>query len=73
MRNKEEIVYREKEKSGLNTAKVLIEALPYIQRLSGTKIVIKLGGNAILDEGLKKTINWFESNSHLYKHGRYNI
>ena len=53
MRNKEEIVYREKDKSGINTAKVLIEALPYIQRLSGTKIVIKLGGNAILDEGLK--------------------
>lgn len=53
MRNKEEIVYRGKDKSGINTAKVLIEALPYIQRLSGTKIVIKLGGNAILDEGLK--------------------
>ena len=53
MRNKEEIVYREKDKSGINTAKVLIEALPYIQRLSDTKIVIKLGGNAILDEGLK--------------------
>ena len=53
MRNKEEIVYRGKDKSGINTAKVLIEALPYIQRLSDTKIVIKLGGNAILDEGLK--------------------
>ena len=53
MRNKEEIVYRGKDKSGINTAKVLIEALPYIQSLSDTKIVIKLGGNAILDEGLK--------------------
>ena len=53
MRNKEEIVYREKDNSGINTAKVLIEALPYIQRLSDTKIVIKLGGNSILYEGLK--------------------
>jgi len=26
-----------------------------------------------LNEGLKETINWFESNSHLYKHGQYNI
>ena len=53
MRIKEEIDYREKDTSGINTAKVLIEALPYIQRLSDTKIVIKLGGNTILDEGLK--------------------
>lgn len=53
MRNKDEIVYRSKSKSGINTAKVLIEALPYIQRLSNTIIVIKFGGNAMLDDGLK--------------------
>lgn len=35
-------------------AKVLIEALPYIQRLSGKTIVIKYGGAAMLDEELKK-------------------
>ena len=37
-----------------NIAKVLSEALPYIQRLSGKTIVIKYGGNAMIDEALKK-------------------
>lgn len=36
-----------------NIANVLSEALPYIQRLSGKTIVIKYGGNAMVDEGLK--------------------
>ncbi len=53
MRKKEEIIYREIEKAGLNAANVLIEALPYIQRLADTKIVIKFGGNAMIDEKLK--------------------
>ncbi len=53
MRKKEEIIYREKDKSGLNAANILIEALPYIQRLADTKIVIKFGGNAMVDEKLK--------------------
>lgn len=34
-------------------AKVLTEALPYIQRFSGKTIVIKYGGNAMQDEQLK--------------------
>ncbi|MFT7234769.1 MAG: acetylglutamate kinase [Methylophagaceae bacterium] len=36
-------------------AKVLIEALPYIQRFSGKTIVIKYGGNAMVDEDLKNS------------------
>jgi len=37
----------------LNTAKVLSTALPYIQRFSGKTLVIKYGGNAMVDEELK--------------------
>ncbi len=36
-----------------NTAEILIEALPYIQRLDKKTVVIKYGGNAMVDEGLK--------------------
>ena len=35
------------------TASVLIEALPYIQKFHGKTIVIKYGGNAMIDEALK--------------------
>ena len=35
------------------TAKVLTEALPYIQSFSGKTIVVKLGGNAMVDRALK--------------------
>ena len=38
----------------MNVARVLIEALPYIRRFSGKTIVIKYGGNAMVDENLKK-------------------
>lgn len=34
-------------------AKILIEALPYIQRFHGKTIVIKYGGNAMIEEALK--------------------
>jgi acetylglutamate kinase len=34
-------------------ARVLIEALPYIQRFHGKTVVIKYGGNAMVDEALK--------------------
>jgi len=37
------------------TASVLIEALPYIQKFHGKTIVIKYGGNAMIDEGLKES------------------
>ena len=52
MKNKEEIISGTKNKSGANTAKVLIEALPYIQKLAGAIIIIKFGGNAMVDEKL---------------------
>ena len=35
-------------------ARVLIEALPYIQRFSDKTIVIKYGGNAMVDDSLKQ-------------------
>lgn len=34
-------------------AEVLIEALPYIQRFKGKTVVVKFGGNAMIDEALK--------------------
>ncbi|TQV62313.1 MAG: acetylglutamate kinase [Halothiobacillaceae bacterium] len=37
----------------LNTANVLVEALPYIQRLHDKTVVIKFGGNAMVDEALQ--------------------
>ncbi|MEM7018413.1 MAG: acetylglutamate kinase [Pseudomonadota bacterium] len=36
-----------------NIGKVLIEALPYIRQFSGKTIVIKYGGNAMVDDKLK--------------------
>jgi len=39
----------------LNIAHVLTEALPYIQRYQGKCIVIKYGGNAMVDEALKRS------------------
>jgi len=36
-------------------AQVLTEALPYIQRFKGKTLVIKYGGNAMVDEGLKNS------------------
>lgn len=39
--------------TALNVAKVLTEALPYIRRFSGKTIVIKYGGNAMVDDALK--------------------
>ena len=53
MKKKEEVILRDNSKVTPNTAKILIEALPYIQQLSGTTIVIKFGGNAMSDDALK--------------------
>jgi acetylglutamate kinase len=39
--------------SAMNVARVLTEALPYIQRFTGKTVVIKYGGNAMVDEALK--------------------
>ena len=40
----------------LQKAEVLIEALPYIQRLNRKIIVVKYGGSAMVDEELKKSV-----------------
>ena len=40
----------------INKANILIEALPYIQRLWGKTIVIKYGGNAMINEELKAAV-----------------
>ncbi len=40
-------------KSAHNVASVLAEALPYLQRLNNKTVVIKYGGNAMVDEKLK--------------------
>ena len=38
--------------SALNVAQVLTEALPYIQRFTGKTVVVKFGGNAMVDPAL---------------------
>ncbi len=40
----------------IKKAEVLIEALPYIQRLYGKTVVIKYGGNAMISEDLKNSV-----------------
>lgn len=37
-------------------ANTLVEALPYIRKFNGTKIVVKYGGSAMLDEQLKYNV-----------------
>ena len=37
-------------------AKVLAEALPYIQKYSGTTVVVKYGGNAMISEELREAV-----------------
>lgn len=37
-------------------AQTLIEALPYIRKFNGAKIVVKYGGSAMLDEELKQNV-----------------
>jgi acetylglutamate kinase len=39
----------------LNVAKVLTEALPYIQRFAGKTLVVKYGGNAMTDPELERS------------------
>ena len=40
----------------LEKARVLIEALPYIQRFNRKIIVVKYGGSAMVDENLKRSV-----------------
>ena len=38
------------------SAEVLVEALPYIQEYTGKIIVVKYGGNAMINEDLKQAV-----------------
>ena len=38
-----------------SVAEILVEALPYIQALDRKTVVIKFGGNAMVDEALKSS------------------
>lgn len=40
----------------IKKAKILIDALPYIQKFSGKTVVIKYGGNAMINEDLKNKV-----------------
>lgn len=40
-----------------NTASILIESLPYIRRFAGKTIVVKYGGNAMVDKNLKQNFS----------------
>ena len=44
------------ELSNLHRAEVLVEALPYIQEYNGNILVIKYGGNAMINEELKQQV-----------------
>ncbi|HWQ40827.1 MAG TPA: acetylglutamate kinase [Desulfosporosinus sp.] len=41
---------------GLGKARVLVEALPYIQKFAGKTVVIKYGGHAMIDPILKESV-----------------
>jgi len=41
--------------AAIDRAQILTEALPYIQRFQGRTIVVKYGGNAMVDQGLKNS------------------
>ena len=39
--------------SDQDKAEILVDALPYIQEFYGTTVVIKYGGNAMINDALK--------------------
>ena len=42
--------------SNAERAKVLVQALPYIQNYNGKIVVVKYGGNAMINEKLKDSV-----------------
>lgn len=42
--------------SDQNKAEILVDALPYIQEFYGTTVVVKYGGNAMINEALKENV-----------------
>ena len=54
MTSPESPVLSEKHQRALAKAAVLTEALPWLEQFHGKTVVIKYGGNAMIDEGLKR-------------------
>ena len=48
--------FNEEMKGKIDKASILIEALPYMRKLRGQTIVIKYGGNAMVNEDLKQSV-----------------
>ena len=40
----------------IKKAQILIDALPYMQKFSGKTVVVKYGGNAMINEDLKNSV-----------------
>ncbi len=53
IRKVEDMVNNDSMELILEKAQTLIEALPYIQRFNGKRVVVKYGGSAMIDENLK--------------------
>ena len=56
MRNDEKVVEPLKNFTADDRAAILVEALPYIQEFHGKTIVIKYGGNAMVNDALKASV-----------------
>jgi len=50
----DETVWPEDRREAARKAEVLIEALPWLQRFHGSTVVVKYGGNAMIDDRLKR-------------------
>ena len=42
--------------SDIDRANILVQALPYIQQYAGKTVVVKYGGNAMINEDLKDAV-----------------
>ena len=51
-----DLIVNNTDMSFINKANILVEALPYIQRLWGKTVVIKYGGNAMKNDDLTHKI-----------------
>ncbi|SHI05310.1 acetylglutamate kinase [Clostridium grantii] len=49
-------MFKRGEDSNMGKAQVLIQALPYIQKYNGKTIVVKYGGNAMINEQLQRDV-----------------
>ena len=52
----DELYFKDMKFSNADRARILVNALPYIQEYVGKTIVVKYGGNAMINEGLKSAV-----------------